>query len=293
MKKRLLSYMVVIMLLLSACHTLPEDSREEGEMSRTSVETARDRTDALSEQAEVLIQGLKEPGLTVDKLISYAPYIFEGICLSVTSRAERGTELKVQIQKDYSGRLKESETVIVRILDGALVQKDSSYLFFTGACASVYERIPVYYHAYAMVNSQGKALGEDYYGLNSFSKGELESHITKALGNPELQANWQVILEYCLSEDPKDIYEFSTHALVGKVEGIEINAFYDRTSYHVSVEEELKGKAQDKIVVVGFKDSLTVGESYLFLLSGVDKPGSFTYTLAGINAVFPPDYKIR
>ena len=96
-----------------------------------------------------------------------------------------------------------------------------------------------------------------------------------------------------IGKNPKDIYEFSTHVLIGKVEDYDLNGLYDRTSYHVSVEENLKGKAQDKIVVVAFKDSLKIGESYLFLLTGYIAPENFTYTLAGVNAVFPPDYEIR
>ncbi|MBP3729007.1 MAG: hypothetical protein J6H18_01895 [Lachnospiraceae bacterium] len=293
MKKKLFAYMIVLMMLLGACHMLPEDSRVGKHADRTDAESTPDRTAPVSEPAGGLIQGLKEPGLTVDKLMSYAPWIFEGICLSRTSKVERGTELEVQVQKDYSGRLKESEIVIVRTRDGASVQKGSSYLFFTEAYASVYEHIPLMFHTYAMTTSQGKVLGEDYYGLTAFSKAELENRIMKTLSNPEFQANWQVLFEYCYSEDPKDIYGFSTHAVIGKVESIDIDAFHDRTSYYVSVEENRKGKAQDKIVVVAFKDSLKIGESYLFLLSGTDDPDIFTYTLAGINAVFPPDYEVR
>ena len=146
------------------------------------------------------------------------------------------------------------------------------------------------YHAYAMANSKGEPLGEDYYGIASYSKTELEICIAKTLSDPGFLANWDVFGACCTSEDPKDIYEFSTHVLTGKVEAVALNGVYDRTSYHVSVKENLKGHAPDEIVVVAFKDSLKIGESYLFLLSGYIDPENVTYTLAGVSAVFPPDY---
>ena len=106
MNKRMISFLLVLILLFSACHANPSDfaaethtsqTSAEAYSSRTSAETNMSQTSAVSEQGEILIQGLKEPGLTVEKLIASAPYIFEGVCLSKNSKGERGTELRVQI----------------------------------------------------------------------------------------------------------------------------------------------------------------------------------------------------
>ncbi|MBQ7145312.1 MAG: hypothetical protein IJR95_00880 [Lachnospiraceae bacterium] len=73
MNKRMISFLLVLILLLSACHANPSDFAAEIHTSWTSAETNMSQTNAVSEQAEVLIQGLKEPGLTVEKLIAAGP----------------------------------------------------------------------------------------------------------------------------------------------------------------------------------------------------------------------------
>ena len=220
-----------------------------------------------------------------------APYIFEGVCLSKKNMLERGTDLSVQIKKAVSGTFRPDETVTVRSHSGEVFQEGGVYLFFTEAWASLYERKERFYLDCVAIDQNGLSLNTELFNSKGVTYDETIRLTSSIVNDPGYQANMAVHGAYCLSDDPAELYDFATNVLTGRVDSIVSNNLFDRTCYELSVTETRKGGTLKTIKLVAFKDSLKVGEAYLFMLLG--EKGSQVYQLAGVNAVFPPDYKIR
>ncbi len=198
--------------------------------------------------------------------------------------------MEVLVKNVLSGTIKESETIIVRVLQKTANMKDINYLFFARPLSSVYEQKPLFWFADEIISETGeKQFAVNLPEFEGLNYGEILTLTENCLGMADLSEK-PVQGAYCRSEDPVDVFDFATHVLIVRVKDIMTNNISDRTSYLCEVIREIKGECPvPEIYVVAFKNALQINEKYLLMLSG--EPDSLVFTMAAKNAVFPAEYE--
>lgn len=87
------------------------------------------------------------------------------------------------------------------------------------------------------------------------------------------------------SSEIPDIVDASQYIVKAVVKGIHIEAPHiNRDTYLCTVTETLRGSTDDEILIVLFKDTVSIGKGYLFLLNK-DNEYSLIYALSSVNSV--------
>ena len=280
----------IISIILCGCSqgsvnndvNVQKDKQKAEEIPRESADFAASR---------IVSQGEYDSMMSLEQLAQEASYIFEGVCLSKKDMLERGSDLTIQIKRALSGGFQKDEIITVRSYSGEEIKEGDVCLFFTEAWASLYEKMDRFYLDCVTINQKGLSLNKELFDPKGLTYNEIIKLTSAIVDNPGFQAKMDVNSAYCLSDDPLELYDFATNVLTGRIDGIVSDNIFDRTCYEISVTGTRKGEELKTIKLVAFKDSLKVGEEYLFMLLGAE--GSQVYQLAGVNAVFPPDYEIK
>ena len=243
-----------------------------------------EKNDAAKDQRLSGAEAQWAEGITLEDYLEKVPYIFTGVCTEVRTGKPSG-EVSLSVGKVIRGSGCEG-TVILRGLSESAFSAGREYLVFAGRSTSVFLGYD-YYAVETIICDAGTGVYEGSISGNTRNFAESCSYAEKYIKDHPYTGSDELAHDYCRSDDVLDVYDFSTDVFIGKITGIALNVTGFSTTYTVECKKRLKGGGSGNVLVTAFKDSLTEGSEYLFLLTGEENGTAFV--VSSKRSVFPTD----